>query len=225
MTRRIRWFIVAALCIQASLSVYAKHPKSLMERIEWTWKDEPETPDPALPNVLLLGDSITRNYFPAVQKELAGKANVYLFATSAAAADPQIDWQIKNYLRVERVHFAVVHFNNGLHGWGYTDDEYGKALPSLVRVIRSNAPGAKLIWTTTTPIKKDLGQATKDKVRERNRIALTIMQAKGIPVDDQFALMSNHGDLYSDDEHFNEAGSAIQGKQAAAEIRKVLPNS
>jgi len=222
MARRINCFIMAALFALSPLVVQAKHPKSLMEKIEWTWKDEPETPDPALPNVLLLGDSITRNYFPTVQRELAGKANVYLFATSAAAADPQILWQIKNFFRTEGVHFAVVHFNNGLHGWAYTNDQYGEALPSLIKVIRSEAPAAKLIWAMTTPIKKDLNAATKDKVSERNRIALSIMQAKGIPVDNQFELMSSHGDLYADDEHFNDIGSAIQGKQAAALIVHLL---
>jgi hypothetical protein len=45
---------------------------------------------------------------------------------------------------------------------------------------------------------------------------------KGIPIDDQHALMLKHGDLHSDDVHFNEAGSAIAGKQAAEMIRERL---
>ncbi|WP_263383066.1 hypothetical protein [Granulicella arctica] len=43
--------------------------------------------DKTLPNVLLVGDSITRNYYPEVQRELIDSANVYLFATFASVGD------------------------------------------------------------------------------------------------------------------------------------------
>jgi hypothetical protein len=42
----------------------------------------PPHPDDSLPNVLLVGDSITRNYFPEVTRQLKGVANVYLMASS-----------------------------------------------------------------------------------------------------------------------------------------------
>src|SRR5438045_3019268 len=37
----------------------------------------PERPDPKLPDVLVLGDSISIGYTPALREQLAGKANVY----------------------------------------------------------------------------------------------------------------------------------------------------
>jgi hypothetical protein len=37
--------------------------------------------------------------------------------------------------------------------------------------------------------------------------------------------MRQHADLYEDAFHFNKAGSAIMGAQAAAIIRKALENS
>ena len=53
--------------------------------------------------------------------------------------------------------FDAVHFNNGLHGWGYTEDESAKALPDLVATIRMGAPGAKLIWAPSVTSSAALG--------------------------------------------------------------------
>jgi hypothetical protein len=56
----------------------------------------------------------------------------------------------------------------------------------------------------------------------RNEIAATIMQQQQIPVDDQHTVIQQHPDLYNDDVHPNEAASAMQGRQAAAMIEKLL---
>lgn len=64
--------------------------------------------------------------------------------------------------------------------------------------------------------------ATNFCVEARNRIALSFVQAAGIPLDDQFTLMLQRQDLYQDSVHFNSAGATIQGDQATAMIRKAL---
>jgi hypothetical protein len=61
--------------------------------------------------------------------------------------------------------FDVVHFNNGMHGWAYSEEEYGRALPGLLQVIRKCAPNAKLIWANTTPVRS--GEGMRD-FNERN---------------------------------------------------------
>ena len=55
---------------------------------------------------------------------------------------------------LDQCKFDVVHFNNGLHGWGYTEAEYEKGFPELVATIRKHAPKAKLIWATITPMRQ-----------------------------------------------------------------------
>src|ERR1700755_3237232 len=79
-----------------AIHIYAQtsSTKVVDETVEWTWAERPEHPDAALPNVLLIGDSITRGYYPEVVKKLQGKANCYLFATSAAAGDPRLPQQL-----------------------------------------------------------------------------------------------------------------------------------
>jgi hypothetical protein len=73
---------IALLGSIVAVPLIAEKLVSIPEEIEWTWEVRPPHPDPQLPNVLLLGDSISRNYFPEVRKDLAGVANVYLMATS-----------------------------------------------------------------------------------------------------------------------------------------------
>jgi len=193
------------------------------EKIEWTWSDHSDTLDPKLPNVLLVGDSITRNYFPQVAKRLAGKANVYLFSTSCSSGDPRLTEQMDLYFETAPA-FTVIHFNNGMHGWDYSEASFAAGLPGMVRELKKESPGSRLIWATITPVRKDnsLG-ATNARIDARNAAALLLMQRDGIPIDDQHALMEGHGDLHLDDVHFNDKGSEIEGDQATERIEAVLP--
>jgi hypothetical protein len=197
--------------------------KTIAEKIEWTWEVTPDHPRSELPNVLLVGDSITRNYFPAVTKELDGKANVYLFASSASVGDSRLAAQLRGFFATENTHFRVIHFNNGMHGWGYSEPEYKGAFPALIGTLHAVDPGAKLIWANTTPVRKDNPEgATNARIAERNTIAASIVKPEQIPIDDQHEVILQHPDLYSDDVHPNDAASTMQGRHAAAMIEKLL---
>ena len=197
----------------------------ITEKIEWTWTDRPNAPVAALPNVLLVGDSIARNYYPFVEQELKGVANVYLFATSASGGDPRLPTQLHDYFGMMGLPFAVVHFNNGLHGVGSTDQQYAAGLPAMIAALRAGAPKATLVWATTTPVRDNptSGGLTSLRVDERNRLAAVLMSGEAIAVDDQHALMALHAAMHSDDVHFTDEGSAIQATQVAATVRKALP--
>lgn len=218
-----RWFTTLALACMVSISAMAEKPATIPEEIEWTWEVRPPHPDPHLPNVLLLGDSISRNYFPEVRKKLAGIANVYLMASSTSVGDPRLEHQIKEFAATEDVRFRVVHFNNGMHGWAYTEEQYKAKFPAFLRAVRSlTGQGGVLIWASTTPVRSDATNgATNLRVEQRNRTALGFVQP-GIPIDDQYALMQRHQDLYEDPVHFNPVGAAIQGDQVTAMIRSAL---
>lgn len=218
-----RRLIGLGLACLFSTIVLAEKPVTIPEEIEWTWEVRPAHPDPNLPNVLLLGDSISRNYFPQVRKNLAGAANVYLMASSASVGDPRLEHQIKEFAETERVRFRVVHFNNGMHGWAYSEAQYKAEFPRFLRAVRSLTDNeGVLIWASTTPVRSDAtGAASNPRVEERNRIALAFVKP-GISIDDQFSLMSQHQDLYEDSVHFNPAGAAIQGDHATDMIRSAL---
>jgi hypothetical protein len=141
----------------SSPAATAQTSVSIPEEIEWSWEVRPAHPDPNLPNVLLLGDSIARNYFPQVVKDLTGIANVYLMAVSTSVGDPRLPHQIAEFAAMENVVFRVVHFNNGMHGWGYTEAQYKTAFPAFLSSVRSlTGKGGRSIWANTTPVKANV---------------------------------------------------------------------
>ena len=207
---------LAAWHVEAAAQNVASRP----EEIEWTWEVRPTHVDPKLPNVLLVGDSITRNYFPEVGRQLADIANVYLFASSTSVGDPRLPRQLNEFASMENVPFTVVHFNNGMHGWAYSEAEYKNAFPILLHELTAIAPNASLIWATTTPVRAEKSPGpTNARIDARNGIAQNFVAKSGISIDDQHELMSRHKDEYEDDVHFNPTGAAIQGKQVAELVR------
>lgn len=216
--------IAASLLLLAPTTFAAQKAVSIPEEIEWTWEVRPPHPNPKLPNVLLLGDSLSRNYFPQVTKDLTGVANVYLMASSISVGDPRLPREIREFAAMEHVPFRIVHFNNGMHGWDYTEAQFKAAFPEFLRTVRSLVAGnSDLIWATITPVQPEaFNGATNDRIDARNAIANTFIMAAHIPIDDQHSLMMLHRNLYQDTVHFNTAGSNLMGDQAAASIRARL---
>lgn len=214
-------FLTASLLAAFAFSAAAQDRKIARENIEWTDVWFPNSNSHDLPRVLLIGDSITRAYFSAVEANLKGKAYVARVATSKAVGDPALPKELAVFLSESR--FDVVHFNIGMHGWEYSEDDYRRYLPELLDVIRKGAPGAKLIWAMTTPVRKDKAPGpSNDRIVARNRIAREFFEKQGIPIDDLHALMSGHDDLHSDDVHFNPQGSAMLAAQVADKVSKLL---
>ena len=212
------------IALAGAVTAFAQESLSIPEAIEWTWEVRPPHPDANLPNVLLLGDSISRNYFPQVTKDLEGIANVYLMASSTSVGDPRLPHQIAEFAKLENINFRVVHFNNGMHGWGYTEAQFKASFPLLIAAARALAgKDGALVWANITPVKDDAaGGATNPRIDARNAIALTTVLDENIPVDDQHSLMMKHLDLFKDSVHFNPEGANIMGDQGAATIRAAL---
>ena len=225
MRLRLGMLLSASLLFCGFLAVrtHAEDRASRPEEVEWTWEVRPAHIDPKLPNVLLVGDSITRNYYPEVQRKLSDEANVYLFAASTSVGDPRLLHQLAEFAAMEAVPFKVVHFNNGMHGWTYSEEEYRAAFPAYLRALQKIAPNASFVLATTTPVKvEDRPGPTNARIEERNKVALSFMTRAAILVDDQHELMTHHADQYEDNVHFNTAGAAFQGQQAAQFIRAAL---
>jgi hypothetical protein len=221
-----RALLILAITFLFAMAGTSQKTASVPEEIEWTWEVRPPHPDPTLPNVLLLGDSLSRNYFPQVRQNLAGTANVYLMASSTSVGDPRLPLEIREFAKMENVPFRVVHFNNGMHGWGYSEAQYKASFPQFLRTVRSLVTGkSDLIWATITPVQPNaFNGATNERIDARNAIARSFVDAAHVAVDDQHALMMQHRDLYEDTVHFNTAGSKLMGDQATAAIRAQFGN-
>ncbi|MGN6370485.1 MAG: SGNH/GDSL hydrolase family protein [Phycisphaerae bacterium] len=185
---------LAAADEPAGLSAPAIH----RENIEWLDVWIPNTNSTGLPRILLIGDSITREYDPVVEKALKGKAFVARLATSKSLGDPALLDEITLVLHEQ--HFDIIHFNNGMHGHEYTEAQYAAAAPALIETLHKNAPDAKLICATTTPVRdeKDLAKVGDytQRVIARNKIMTDLCAKDGIPVDDLFPVLVDHPEYY-----------------------------
>jgi lysophospholipase L1-like esterase len=186
--------------------------------------------------ILLIGDSIRMGYEATVRAELAGVADVWSpqenGGTSRNVLAHLQEWVLDRTP-------ALVHLNCGLHDlkreFGQTENavplaEYRANLGRLFDAVRQRT-AARLIWAATTPVNEEWHHRNKPFDRlERdvdayNRVAREEAEARGIPVDDLFAVVRDAGRdrlLLSDGVHFNPEGCTLLGKAVAACLRAHL---
>lgn len=182
--------------------------------------------DPGLPNVLLIGDSISIYYTDPVRRLLSGLADVYRTPMGPGKAETLFE-SLTAFLAERR--WDVIHFNTGLHdlaGKEGTQDDLDAYRENLeVIVAKLEQTGARLVWASTTPVPAEARGSHKGVEVKYNRVADEVMQAHGIPVDDLYSAVLPHHDrfwLAPDNVHFNTEGSAFLGRQVAEAVRKEL---
>jgi acyl-CoA thioesterase-1 len=206
-------FVLCALALGAVCAADSASPTpeagshaETSKNLRWVF-----SPEPALPNVLILGDSISIGYTLPLRKMLGGKANIFRPMTADGRNPVNCSGttlgvnHIDGWLDGRK--WDVIHFNWGLHDLKHvaepgstrnsnraedpvqaTEDQYGRNLEVLVGKLK--ATGARLVFATTTPV----AAGTTNPLREAeapsryNAIAMRIMEANGVRVNDLFAL-------------------------------------
>ena len=232
------------LCLLAGLTLLMLSPSSFAadappagkklvlksDSKDGVWRFYPAAkPDPKLPRVLLVGDSIMNGYRGGVAKHLAGQATVDSWLTPITLKSPELYEDLRKVL--QQGPYAVIHFNIGLHEWQkglIPEGQYEPLLKAYVNIFREEAKGAKLIWASTTSISKsgkltELDPENNPTIVERNTIAVKVMQDSGIPIDDLYGLMSNKLDLKRDIVHWTPKAIALQAEAVARIIAEQLP--
>jgi hypothetical protein len=178
--------------------------------------------NPALPRVLLIGDSVSRGYTLATRAALAGRANVHRAPENCGGTARALT---KLDVWLGEGKWDVIHFNFGIHDRGTPTSDYARRLEQIITQLRLT--GATLIWASTTPIPDYPAQKqTAASIVERNAIAAAVMAKHGIPVDDLFGAILPKVDelrLPAPNVHFKEAGYDFLGLKAAAAIAERLP--
>ncbi len=202
----------------------------------------PKKDNPKLPNILLVGDSISIGYTPYVRLNLQEKVDVYRVPSNARNSSFGLQ-NLDKWLKKKPGQWDVIHFNWGL--WdlcyrhpkskvqGNRDKVNGKitATPEEYRVnmekivTRLKQTGATLIWCNTTPIPEgEAGRKLGDDL-VYNAIAKEIMEKNGVLINDLHAhallklstIMIKPGDV-----HFSEEGSAYLAKKVVSKIEEAL---
>lgn len=168
-----------------------------------------------LPRLLLIGDSITKSYFPFVDNSLKNRYCCGRLTTSKCVGDPGLLKELDIAFCDNQ--FDVIHFNNGMHGWDYTEEQYAAGLEETLDWIIQAAPNARLIWAHTTPRRRGEGFAEFDneitgRVKERNRIAALLSEERKLEINDLFSVVAYRPELFSDGVHFTPEGQSELGQ-------------
>lgn len=219
--------VVAVAIALAADSTFAQEKKAAKPKRRPNPVFAPVKDDPALPRVLLIGDSISIGYTVPVREALAGKANVHRAPTNCGPTTRGLE-QIDRWLGDGR--WDVIHFNWGLHDLKMIDGkhqvplaEYEKNVRQLVE--RLEKTGAKLIWCTTTPVPEGCTPPRTDEdVIAYNAAARKIIDEHGIAVDDLygFALPRLKKIQIPANVHFTPAGSKVLAEQVSRSILEAL---
>ena len=193
------------------------------------WRfDKAPSADPALPRVLLVGDSILNGYLPAARNLLAGVASV------DAWVNPLFQSEAYNKglaVALANGPYAVIQINTGLHGWAQGRIPEGQFVPltqAFVDVIRKKCPGAKVIWASSTPVTvkgtpTELDSAINPLVVEQNRLAAEVMKNAGIPVNDFYGSLVNQLSLARGDGfHWKPEAYKILAVATADRVKELL---
>jgi len=213
--------LAAAGCAMSQHSGSKKTRSVEREHTEWCDIWIPHILQTDKPRILLAGDSITSQYYASVCRLLEGKGYCARFATSASVAEPAFHAQLEAVFSQNQ--YAVIHFNNGLHGFGYTEEEYRAGYERALRTVRKQSPSSTVVLALSTPLNPESPENhLNPRIAERNRIVRELAKAYGAEINDLHTISKGHPEHYSDAYHFQAEAIELQSRQVAGTVEALL---
>ena len=215
----------AALLVTAAAGQQAPRPEF-----------QPIVDNPALPRVLIIGDSISIGYTLPLRAALKGIANVHRPPTNCAHTWKGLE-AIDQWIGEGK--WDLIHFNWGLHDLKYVDADGKLALPPEGKqvstvgeyeenleklVLRLKQTGARLIWRPTTPVPEGSQGRVPVDLPKYNKAAREVIDRHGIEVDDMnsFIRVKNIPHIRPGNVHFSKDSSALLAGNTAELIHQKL---
>jgi len=175
-------------------------------------------------------------YYPYVRSCLADSYDVIHNEGNAGDSDNVVR-KLDEWLSRDK-DVALVHFNCGLHDIKIQRDRSDHQVPLgryrenliavLAKLARFAEGGKKLIWASSTPVVFERHRARKDfdrrieDVDNYNAVALEVMGAEGVGIDDLYAAVESAGRaecLSADGVHMTDQCYEMLGNTVAQSIR------
>lgn len=186
-----------------------------------------------LPNILIIGDSISMGYTRFVRKNLEGKANVFRIPENGRDTIYG-KRMLEQWIGDKK--WDIIHFNFGLWDTLYrlptpfdpegkifsTPNEYRENLIQIIAKLKKTK--AKLIWCNTTPIPDGMKFWRKGDSAKYNKIAKKIMDDESIYIIDLYTHAIKKIDNIQNirDVHFTQEGREYLAEKVSKEIENIL---
>ncbi|MGC4015661.1 MAG: SGNH/GDSL hydrolase family protein [Luteolibacter sp.] len=188
------------------------------------------TINPKLPNLLVLGDSLSIGYTLPLRKLLDGKYNT-VRAMEKKGAPVNCETSTRYLANMDvwlgKTKWSVITFNCGHWDTNRVDgaivtplETYRENLQKIVDRLKKTE--ARLIWVTSTALRDPASQKDKDLVIY-NQAAREIMERNHIEICDVRPISSGFTSEREDDAHMNSKGSKILAGEVAKAIGRKQP--
>jgi acyl-CoA thioesterase-1 len=193
---------------------------------------------PGLPNVLLIGDSISIGYMIPARQALEAEANVWRPPVNCGPTTRGLE-SLESWLGDRK--WDVIHFNFGLHDLKYLGpnnknladpdaatshqqvpiDQYAENLRKIATRLKQT--GATVIWCQTTPVPEGAQGRVPGDAQRYNEAAAKVMSELDVRTDPLFDVASENAKLQRPaNVHYTPEGSEVLGKQVAKAVRSAL---
>ena len=194
----------------------------------WEWDDlwRIKANDLNGDRLFLIGDSISRGYRHVSAAAFEGIFYVDNFATSKGIDNPHLLKTIELAMEQEP-NCKVIHFNNGLHGWHLSEDEYKKHYDALIGELVKKYPDVKIFLGLSTPLRvKDnieVIDERNERVIKRNEAVLEIAKKYNLPVTDLYGAIADTSKYHAaDGVHLSEEGYTLLAQTIKNKVCEVL---
>ena len=192
--------------------------KPVYENIEWdnTWMEQ--THNSTARRILYIGDSITVGTRGAANAKGAGKVVFDNFGTSKALDNPFFFDSLRLFA-AQQPSRAAVFFNNGLHGWHLSEEEYEHLyafmLDELVEQF-AEVPVVPMLTTCST-----CDAHPNERVEARNAIVTRLAEARGLPVIDLYSVSCANREHIADGVHFDGEGYKALAEELLRAVKRI----
>ncbi len=177
---------------------------AVLETSEWdrTWIHK--TGDKQTPRILYVGDSISVGaYNHSINSKANGEMYFDFFSTSKSVDNPVFQ-QALYFFAAQEPKRDIIAFNNGLHGWHLTEEEYKIHYEKMICFLLEKYPESKLLLLLSTTVKN---QNMNNRVIARNEKVMELAEKYNLQTLDLFTVSTSNGDIQSDDGvHFKADG-------------------
>lgn len=190
-----------------------------------------------LPNILIIGDSISMGYTPYVKTNLMGIFNTYRISVNGGSTVRGME-NLDLWLG-ENMAWSAITFNFGLHDLVYSDydekngtitntpDKYAENLTDITKRLKAYADenNSCLFWCNTTPVPFGSHGRVCGSEAEYNKRAAEIMGLYNIPIVNLHTEVLKNQPLYQlpdGNVHMTEQGSEYLASVLTAYIKRAL---